>query len=474
MMSSQSNPTPAASTNWRITRRHVLRGLGVGLVLPLLDCMRPAMAADAREANQDAESAAPRRFVAVYLPNGVNTLDYQILDDGKGYTFSRSLRPLERHRDVITPISGLHHPHALGHHHGCQSIWLTGAKIGATERNSVSLDQFIAERTAVHTRVRSLELSDTGRSLSYNADGITQPATTRPSEVFRRLFKQPDGGLETQRAALAERGSILDAVLQPAASLRKAIGREDRVRLDQYLQSVREVEIRTQRADRWLDVPLPAIEDRDRRRLTRSVDQTDTGDYLRTMYDLIVLAFQTDMTRVATFSSGDEGKGLPIKEIGINQTRHALSHHNGDPVNLARLTQSDTFNFEQFAYFLDRLSETSDAEGPLLDTTVALDGSGMAYGHSHGNANVPTIVAGGRTLGLRHGRHLDLNRETDAFTGYALGPDGGLDSRHYQLCSRPINPDARMSDLLLTLAQAVGVDVDRFADSGGTLSALTT
>jgi hypothetical protein len=449
------------SQSWLLSRRHFLRGLGVSIGLPLLDCMRPLQAASA--------PAKAKRSVFVYLPNGVNTLDFQILNSGAGYTFSRGLKPLERHRANITPISGLHHPHGLGHHHGCQSIWLTGAEIGQGKRNSISLDQMIAAQMAPHTRFASLELSDTGRSLAYNSDGISLPAEIKPRDVFKRLFETPEGGVEKEREGIRRTGSVLDIVLDEARSLDKKIGNEDKGRLDQYLTSVREVEVRTERADRWLDVPRPLVPEAIRRNLTRDVSQTKPGDYFRTFYDLMVLAFQTDTTRVITFSSGEEGKGLPVPELGINQTRHSLSHHNGDLEQMGRLTQSDVFNLDQFAYFLDRLAETRDGDTPLLDLTVSLYGSGMAYGHSHGNANLPTVVAGGRALGLRHGAHVDLN--AGHFKGYDLDEtSGSLRTTHYELCSRPVNDKGRLSNLLLTLAQRMGVETTTFADSLGTLS----
>lgn len=443
---------------WKIGRRHVLRGAGASVALPLLDCMAGGQTAAA------AAAPAVARSVFIYLPNGVNTLDYQILQPGQGYTFSRSLKPLERHRDVITPFSGLHHPHALGHNHGCQSVWLTGAQLGPTARNSISVDQLMAERTAPHTRFTSLVLSDTGRSLSYNADGIPLPAETKPAEVFRRLFRGPAGGVGKERRELHKTGSVLDAVLDEARALERSIGSADRSRLDQYLSSVREVEIRTERAERWLDVPRPKIDAATERRLTGEVSQQQVGAYFRTMYDLMVLALQTDITRVITFSTGDEGKGLPIPEIQINQTRHSLSHHNGDPEQLRRLTESDTFNFEQFAYLLDRLANVLDGDTSLLDTTMLLYGSGMSYGHSHGNANVPTILAGGRRLGLKHGSHVDYN------AGHFKGYDLANAQRHYEICSRPVNEKGRLSNLLLTMAQRMGVEAERFADSLGTVS----
>ena len=441
---------------WRLSRRHVLRGLGVSLSLPMLECM----AADKKK--------PPKRSIFIYLPNGVNTLDYQILQSGKGYGFSKCLRPLEKHRDVITPISGLHHPRSIGYHHGCQQVWLTGAQAGSNERNSISVDQLMAQTTAPHTRFSSLILSNTGRSLSYNADGIGIPAETKPAQVFKRLFTAPEGGVGKERQELRRTGSVLDVVLDEAKALKREVGTEDRTRLDQYLDSVREVEIRTQRADAWLDVPRPVIRPEQERRVNKDVSLQKVGEYFRAMYDLIVLAFETDLTRVATFSTGDEGKGLAIPEININQTRHSLSHHNGDPEQLRRLTESDAFNFQQFAYLLDRLQTTKDTEGkPLLDTTMCLYGSGMAYGHSHGNANVPTVLAGGAGLGLSHGNHLDFN--TGHFDGYDLGNA----KKHYQLCSRPLNPDARLSNLLLTMAQKMDVETESFSDSLTTIGGIT-
>jgi len=453
--------------SWLLPRRHVLRGLGAAIALPMLECMRPLRAKSA------SQTARPKRAVFIYLPNGVNTLDYQILQTGSDYELSKTLQPLARHRARFTPISGLHHPNAIGRHHNCWKTWLTSAKSGPTDRNSISIDQLIAERTAPLTRFSSLQLSNTSRSLSFNRDGIMLPSEQKPKQVFQRLFEEPEDGIAQQRRGLHRRGSILDAVLDEARSLERRMTHEDRTRLDQYLTSVREVEVRTERAESWLDVPRPEISRADEARVNKDVSQQQVGEYFRTMYDLIVLAYETDLTRVSTFSSGDEGKGLPIPELQINQTRHALSHHNGDPEQLRRLTESDRFNLEQFAYFLDRLGGVKDGNGSLLNSTAVLYGSGMAYGHSHGNANVPTLVAGGEELGLRHGRHLDFNRVRH-FEGYALDETGRLTSEHYQICSRPVNGDARLSNLLLNLAQRMGAETDSFGDSLRTLDELQT
>ena len=184
------------------------------------------------------------------------------------------------------------------------------------------------------------------------------------------------------------------------------------------------------------------------------------GDYFRTVYDLIVLAFQTDMTRVATFSLGGEGDAFAIPEIGITESRHQLSHHGGDLGYMEKLTKYDTFAIEQFSYFLTRLAETNDLNGkPLLGSTMALFGSGMSYGHSHGNANLPLVLAGGSDLGLKHGSHLDFNQ--GHFKGYQLDNP----SEHYGLCSRPANSKAHMSNLLLMMSQRMGVETDKFGDS---------
>ena len=421
----------------------------------MLECMIPSRAAAAAKA---AES--PARSAFIYLANGVHSLNYQITKPGRDYQFSRSLKPLEKHRDSITPISGLHHPGALSHHHNCISVWLTGGKLGPTDRNSISVDQKIAEVTAPHTRYPSMEVALTQGSLAWTADGVQLPALRRCSEIFTSLFEEPKGGKQAQRRALRRKGSVLDANLDEVRQLEKKMGSEDKGRMEQYLTSVREAEIRTRRADAWLDTPLPAISEADRKRTNRDIAQTMAGDYFRTVYDLIVLAFQTDVTRVATFSLGGEGDAFSIPEIGITESRHQLSHHGGDAGYMEKLTNYDTFAIEQFSHFLTRLQQTRDLNGkPLLGSTMSLFGSGMSYGHSHGNANLPLVLAGGADLGLKHGSHLDFNQ--GHFGGYQLDKP----AEHYGLCSRPANSDAHMSNLLLMMAQRMGVEVERFGDS---------
>ena len=252
---------------------------------------------------------------------------------------------------------------------------------------------------------------------------------------------------------------MLDAVLDEAKSLRLALGKEDGTKLDEYLHSVRDVEQRTERLDAWLDVPKPKV---DAAPFHRNVTKQQAGEYYRTMYDLIVLALRTDMTRVVSYMSGSEGNGLAIPEIGITQSRHQLSHHNGDPEVLGRLAKSDTFIMQQFAYFLDKLKAEMDGDTPLLDRTMVLFGSGMSYGHSHSNSNLPILLAGGSGLGLKHGQHIDYNQPEH---GYKLDYD-----EWRSLCGKPKDEKARLSTLMLTMMQKMEVKAEQFVDSLGPVS----
>ncbi len=429
--------------------------MGVTLGLPLLNAMQSLRGAET--------SAPPRRSIFVYLPNGVNTYEYEIATDGRDYEFSKILSPLSKHRAEITPISGLHHPRAFGIAHEATRTWLTGAKHGPTDRNSISVDQLIAGVTGPKTRFPSLELSNQGQPLAVSADGIALPTEKSPALVFQSLFTEPAGGIQKQRRQLQRKESMLDLVLEDAKALANRLDHEDRGRLDQYLVAVREVEIRTRRAEAWLETPRPQIDPAIATHLNREIQLERLGDYLRTMYDLIVLAFQTDMTRVVTFNTGNEGTGPAVPEIGVNRDRHSLSHHNGDKEILQQLTRSDQFNLRQFGYFLDRLSEITEGEGPLLDTTIALYGSGLSYGNSHGTTSLPLVLAGGAGLGLKHGAHIDYNRQVKDFKGYGEG---------IGVYHRPVNQKAHFSNLLLTIAQRVGVETDQFSDSNRELSEL--
>ena len=453
---------------WLLDRRHFLRGLGATMALPLLDAMRPLRAASAAE--------KPRRSVFVYIPNGVNGMTWQCPKAGRDYELSPSLQPLAKHRADFTVFSGLHHPNGLGQAHVCADTWLTGAKIdaqgGRKYENSVSCDQMMAEVVGQQTRLPSLELSissGTGHpfgtsTLAFSRDGVPLPAEDNPKQIFHRLFGTEAGGVAAQRARLTKRRSVLDAVFADAKSLRLALGSDDRSKLDEYLHAVRDVEQRTERLDSWLDVPKPTLDPALAAPFQRDVPKAQAGEYWRTMFDLIVLALRTDMTRVVTYMNGSEGNGLAIPEIGITQARHNLSHHNGDPVVLERLAKSDAFLMEQFAHFLAELTAIKDGDEPLLDRTMVLFGSGMSYGHSHCNSNLPILLAGGKGLGLKHGQHLDYNRPH-------LKDDYTLTYDEWRaLCGKPKDEKARLSNVMLTMLQKMEVNAEKFVDSLGPVS----
>ena len=447
---------------WLMSRRHALRGLGVSLSLPLFDCMIPP----GRAAGGPAP-APPKRSVFLYVPNGVNPLTWQIEKDGADFTFTRPMESLERHRENVTPISGLHHPQGLGKAHNCEKVWLTGANVpadGGAFRNSVSVDQLIAEVQGPSTRFASLELAIEGNSLAWSRDGIQLPAERHPRHIFNMLFGVEKEKKTAIRRRLERRGSILDLVAADAERVNRKLGSHDRSKLDEYLTAVRQVELRTERAEAWLDIPKPTIDPADEARLTRPVDLSRVREYHAVFSELMVLALRTDSTRVITCSICGEAQGGSIPDIGISSGRHSLSHHNGDPEQMRRFADTDRFLVEQFASFLDLLAGCQEEGRPLLDTTQVLWGSGMCYGQSHGNANLPTILAGGRALGYRHGRHVDFN--LPKIGRYEVSDADAL----YRVCSRPVDERARLSNLLLTMGQRVGVEADAFQDSLGTVS----
>jgi hypothetical protein len=436
----------------------------------MFEAMTPLRASPAQA------TVKPRRSVFVYIPNGVNGMAWQVAKPGRAYDLSPSLRPLEKHRADFTVFSGLHHPNGLGQAHFCADTWLTAARIDAQSarkyENSVSCDQLMAEVTGRQTRFPSLEMSisagsGTHHSLAFSRDGVPLPAEDNPRHIFNRLFGEETGGVAVQRVRLSKRRSVLDAVLDEARSLRTALGANDKTKLDEYLNSVREVEQRTERLDSWLDVPKQPLDRTLAAPFQRDISKSQAGDYWRTMFDLIVLALRTDMTRVVTYMNGAENNGLAIPEIGVTQARHNLSHHNGDPLVLERLARSDAFIMQQFARFLDQLRSVQEGEESLLDRTMVLFGSGMSYGHSHSNSNLPILLAGGRGLGLQHGQHIDYNRPH-------LSGDYSLTYDEWRsLCGKPKDGKARLSNVLLTMLHKMEVNTERFVDSVAPVSEIT-
>lgn len=434
-----------------LSRRTFLRGTGVSIALPILDAMMPT-----RALAQSAVSTPPR-MVCCYIPNGVNIMKWTPQGEGRDWELSPSLEPLAPLKERVTCLTGLEHPRAFGGHDGAD-VFLTGADLygapGKDYANSISVDQVAARMHGLQTRIPSLELSfgngtgSAGHSitLSFDDNGTPLPAENRPQAVFDRMFVVDSA---TSRAAkqqrLAEDRSILDSVLDDGRALERRLGKADRAKLDQYLSSIREVEGRVQRREGWLDKPKPNVSS-EGLVLNSRPRQHNYQAYIRTMYDLIALALQTDTTRVATFQMGKESNGGSYAELGIQGDHHTYSHHGGDETMLATLAKIDRFLVEQWVYFLNRLQSTPEGDGTLLDSTMILFGSGMNSGKTgtHTRSNLPLLFAGGTKLGIRQGQHLK-----------------------YKPGSTPF------SNLLLTMLQRMDVEAGSFSDSTSTLTGLT-
>lgn len=438
-----------------LSRRHVLRGLGACLSLPLLDAMLPrGYAAPSTYEPMKASHGVHPRMICCYVPNGVNIAEWVPADSGAKYTLSPTLQELAAHRNDFTVVSGLGHPASEGGHSGADT-WLTGADLkavpGSDYTNSISADQVVAAQHGTQTRFPSIQLSDTSgtgaaghsHTLSFNRSGTPIPAEDSPRRLFDRMFV-PESA--SDRAATlkryAEKKSILDSVLGEANALHGKLGTGDRRKLDQYLQSVRETEQRVDRLVSWVDVPKPKIDPARLQLNSQPHNAHDRPMWIDVMLELTYLAFLTDTTRVITFEWSREAGGYG----GGGENHHELSHHGGDAGMLKGLATIDRFHVSRLARFLGFLKSTEDGGKTMLDHTVVLFGSGMnsGKGGEHSPKNLPTLVAGGSAWGLRHGQHLAFDPE-----------------KH-----------PPMSNLLLTLIQAMGVEADSFRDSTGTLSGL--
>lgn len=426
-----------------LSRRTMLRGAGACIALPLLEAMLPSPAAQgaSRLQSQARSIAEQPRMICCYVPHGVNIYDWFSADAGPNWTLTPTLQALADFKQDFTLISGLGHPHGPGGHQG-HHTWLTAANLTGTPgkdyQNSLSIDQVAAKRHAAQTRFPSLELSSKGggETLAYDDFGIPLPAEQQPPRLFNRLFV-PEGE-DSRRATMQryhERSSVLDAVLAEARSLQGRLGQADRRKLDEYLGSVRETERRVERLKSWIDVPRPRV-DADQLQLQANwYTLHDQEMWIDVMLDLAYLAFQTDSTRVVTYQWSSEA--------GFN---HSISHHGGDPDKLRQIAEIDRRYIARLARFLKLLKETAEGDGNMLDNTLVLYGSGMnnGKGGGHSGKDLPLLLAGGRKLGIKQGQHL-----------------------RFEVDSTP------MSNLLLTMLQAVGVEQETFRDSTGTLTGLS-
>lgn len=443
------------NTSTRLSRRHVLRAAGAALTLPLLEAMIPRIwgAPSTFQALKRSDVIQPR-LLCCYVPNGVNIMEWVPEASGPDYTLSPTLKVLEEHRSEFSVLSGLGHPASEGGHSGADT-WLTAANLkgkpGADYTNSLSIDQVVAEVHGQQTRYASLQLGDqsgTGgaghsHTLSFDLNGTPLPAENSPRRLFERLFV-PESA-DDKSAALrryAERRSILDAVTAEADALHRKLGTNDRRKLDEYLTSVRQTEKQVERLQDWIDKPKAQVNEQGLQLNSQPGNAHDRPMWLDVMLELIYLSFITDTTRVITFEWSREAGGYG----GGGENHHELSHHGGDAGMLAKLATIDRFHLSRLGRFMSLLKSTSEADSHMLDRTVILFGSGMnsGKGGEHSPKNLPTLVAGGRKLGLKQGQHLAFDAD-----------------KHPPL-----------SNVLLTLAQSVGVEVDHFADATGTLTGL--
>ena len=411
-----------------LPRRTVLRGLGASLALPLLDGMVPALSA------QRATAANPvRRLGAIYVPNGVEMRAWIPSAKGTALELSPILGPLEPVRDQVCVLSGLADKPAIplegegvGDHARAAATWLTGVHATKTEgpdiRAGVSMDQIAARELGKQTQLASLELAidsvevlgacDQGYSCAYTNTIAWRNATTplpmenNPRAVFERLFGAADSTDPSARLArLRQDRSILDFVTSEANGLDNKLGAGDRLKMDQYLDAVRDVERRIQRAEEQSDREIPVVE--------QPVGIPDTFEaHARLMFDLLALAYQTDLTRVSTFMFGKEVSGRSFPEIGVPGGHHGYSHHQNDPNNLAMLAKINTHHIAQFGYFLEKLRDTPDGDGSLLDHSLFVYGAVISDGNLHFHLDLPTLLVGGGAGHLEGGRHLQYPSET--------------------------------------------------------------
>jgi len=421
-----------------LSRRTFLRSTGVAVGLPLLHGMIPTQA-------QASSGTVPdvRRMLTICSPLGIHTPYLFPTETGKDYTLTRYLEPLADLREKFTVISGISHPDVDGGH-AAEKSYLTGAAHPGQPsfRNTISVDQFAAERIGHLTRVGSVVLSANNTSLSYTRSGAPIPAEGRPSKLFARLFLEGSAAeKEAQMRRIQDGQSIMDVVLDQTRRLTKTVGREDHQTLQQYFSSVRELEQRLVLAEDWATKPKPSV---DMEPPTDIEDRADFTGRMRLMYDLIFLAFQTDSTRLITFCGAGGNEVVSLR--GVDDGWHNLSHHGKDPDKIEKLAIIEREEMRLFAELLSRLDAVQEGDHTLLDQCAILLGSNLGNASSHNNTNLPVITAGGR---MRHAGHLAFGEAGDASSG-----------------------TPPMCRLFVSYLQHLGIETDQFSSGTGTMPGL--
>ncbi|HEY7172936.1 MAG TPA: DUF1552 domain-containing protein [Vicinamibacterales bacterium] len=408
-------------TRKALSRREVLRAVGATVALPLLDSMVPAFGGARVSA-----AAATRRLGVVYVPNGIMMPWWTPKTEGAGFEFPDILKPLEPSRDHLRVLSGLNGVNGGGPHAGASTRFLTATAARHSDSDlvaGVSMDQFAARQLGQYTQLASLELAIEGRDFAGSCDigyscGYTNtiawrsettplPMENDPRVVFERLFG--DGGTtdaKTRAARLKTDRSILDAVTEKTASLQSRLGAKDRAKLSDYLEAVRDVERRIQRAEEQSasNPEVPSV-------AQPAGVPTRYDDHAKLMFDLQVLAYQADVTRVITFMLAREISGRTYPEINVFEAHHPTSHHQNDPAKIATVKKINTFHISLFAYYLDRLRSTPDGDGSLLDHTLVLYGAGMSDSNAHSPNDLPILLAGGAAGAVTGGRHIKFAKD---------------------------------------------------------------
>jgi hypothetical protein len=431
-----------------IPRRAVLRGIGATLALPLLDSMVPAFSALA------ATPAKPiNRFGVVYVPNGMIMQNYLPTTEGAAYELTPTLSALAPFRDQVQVLSGLNcipTPGRPGGAHAKASTrFLTDISPPTSETwldAGISMDQILAQETGKHTQLASLELAiesgetagacDTGyacpytNTISWKSANTPLPTQNNPRLIFERLFGDSTSTDPKERLSrMRQQQSVLDSVTQEVARLGGSLPQSDRTKLTEYLEAIRGVERRIQIAEEQGNQQVPLI--------NHPVGiPADWETHVKLMFDLQVLAYQTDLTRVITMMLGHEHSGMTYPQIGVPDAHHPISHHQREPEKLAKVSKINAYHVKMFAYLLEKLRATPDGDGTLLDHMTLIYGAGIADSNSHAPVNIPIVLAGGGAGNLKGGRHT-----------------------HFK--------DMPLANLHLTLLDQLGVHIDKIGDSTG-------